>query len=66
MTYMLSYKYLDIDEVLETIANRPAMQHVVVTGRAAHRDLIELADTVSEVQSVKHAFENGIKSAKGD
>jgi cob(I)alamin adenosyltransferase len=65
LTYMLSYKYLDLDEVLETIANRPEMQHVIVTGRGAHRSLIEMADTVSEVQSVKHAFDNNIKAQKG-
>ncbi|GLX79246.1 cob(I)yrinic acid a,c-diamide adenosyltransferase [Thalassotalea insulae] len=65
LTYMLSYRYLDIDEVLSTIANRPEGQHVVVTGRAAHRRLIEMADTVSEVQSIKHAFEAGIKVQKG-
>ncbi|GHF79002.1 cob(I)yrinic acid a,c-diamide adenosyltransferase [Thalassotalea marina] len=65
LTYMLKYNYLDIDDVLETIANRPEGQHVVVTGRAAHRRLIEIADTVSEVQSIKHAFEAGIKVQKG-
>ncbi|MBO9490197.1 cob(I)yrinic acid a,c-diamide adenosyltransferase [Endozoicomonas sp. G2_1] len=65
LTYMLSYKYLDLDEVLAAIKNRPAHQHVVVTGRGAHRALIELADTVSEVQSIKHAFDNGIKAQQG-
>ncbi|GAA6203604.1 MULTISPECIES: cob(I)yrinic acid a,c-diamide adenosyltransferase [Thalassotalea] len=65
LTYMLSYKYLDLDEVLDAISNRPEGQHVVVTGRAAHRKLVEMADTVSEVQSIKHAFENGIKVQKG-
>lgn len=65
LTYMLSYRYLDIDEVLETIASRPEGQHVIVTGRAAHRRLVEMADTVSEVQSLKHAFDAGIKVQKG-
>lgn len=65
ITYMLSYKYLDTAEVLETIANRPPMQHVIITGRKCHRDVIEMADTVSEVQSVKHAFEAGVKAQKG-
>lgn len=65
LTYMLSYRYLDIDEVLECIANRPEGQHVIVTGRACHRRLIEMADTVSEVQSLKHAFDNGIQVQKG-
>jgi cob(I)alamin adenosyltransferase len=65
ITYMLTYKYLDMDEVLQALKNRPLMQHVIVTGRACHRDLIELADTVSEVQSIKHAFDNGVKAQKG-
>ncbi len=65
ITYMLSYKYLDLKEVLETLKNRPKNQHVLVTGRACHRELIELADTVSEVQSIKHAFESGVKAQKG-
>ena len=65
MTYMLSYKYLDLDEVIETIKNRPKHQHVIITGRACHTAIIDLADTVSEVQSIKHAFDNGIKAQKG-
>ena len=65
ITYMLTYKYLALEDVLSAIANRPAMQHVIVTGRACHREVIEMADTVSEVQSLKHAFDNGIKAQKG-
>ena len=65
LTYMITYKYLDLDEVLEAIRNRPKMQHVIVTGRACHRALIDLADTVSEVRPVKHAFDAGVKAQKG-
>ncbi len=65
LTYMLSYDYLDIDDVIETLESRPKMQHVVVTGRGAHRRLTELADTVSEVRNVKHAFNSGIKAQLG-
>jgi len=65
LTYMLSYKYLDLDDVIETLNNRPKHQHVIITGRACHRSIIEMADTVSEVQSIKHAFDNGIKAQKG-
>lgn len=65
LTYMLSYDYLDIDEVLNALANRPAMQSVIVTGRGAHRRLLEQADTVSEVKNIKHAFDAGIKAQKG-
>ncbi len=65
LTYMVSYGYIDLDEVMNAISGRPPMQSVIVTGRGAHRNLIELADTVSEVRNVKHAFENGIKARKG-
>ena len=62
LTYMVSYGYIDLDEVVEALNNRPKMQSVVITGRGAHRTLIEMADTVSEVKNVKHAFESGVKA----
>ncbi|MES3008499.1 MAG: cob(I)yrinic acid a,c-diamide adenosyltransferase [Pseudomonadota bacterium] len=65
LTYMLTYGYLDATEVLQTLANRPAHQHVIVTGRNANDGLMAIADTVSDVQDVKHAFNNGIKVQKG-
>ena len=65
LTYMVSYHYLDVERVLTALKNRPPMQHVIITGRACHRAIIELADTVSEVQPIKHAFEAGIKSQPG-
>ena len=65
ITYMVAYDYLDLDEVLEALVHRPAMQHVVITGRGCHRALLELADTVSEVKNVKHAFDAGIKAQQG-
>jgi len=65
LTYMITYKYLDLDEVISAIENRPVDQHLVITGRAAHRRLVELADTVSEVQPIKHAFSAGLKAQKG-
>lgn len=65
ITYMVTYKYIDLDEVLAALTARPKDQHVVITGRACHRAIIELADTVSEVRPVKHAFDNGIKAQKG-
>ena len=65
ITYMLTYKYIDLDEVLEVLSSRPKDQHVVITGRACHRAIIEIADTVSEVRSIKHAFDNGIQAQKG-
>ncbi|RKF20112.1 cob(I)yrinic acid a,c-diamide adenosyltransferase [Alginatibacterium sediminis] len=65
LTYMLSYDYIDVDEVIAYIQNRPREQSVVVTGRAAHRKLIEVADTVSEVRNVKHGFDSGLKARIG-
>ncbi|OUS33048.1 cob(I)yrinic acid a,c-diamide adenosyltransferase [Thalassotalea sp. 42_200_T64] len=65
ITYMVTYGYIDLDEVISALTNRPQNQHVIITGRACHRRLIELADTVSEVQSIKHAFDNGIKAQAG-
>ena len=65
LTYMLTYGYLDKESVLTTLKNRPESQHVIVTGRNASKELVELADTVSEVADTKHAFNAGIKVQKG-
>lgn len=65
LTYLLSYGYLDQQAVLDAIKARPPMQHVVVTGRGASPELLELADTVSEISDVKHAYRAGVKAQKG-
>jgi cob(I)alamin adenosyltransferase len=65
LTYLLSYKYLDSDLVLDALMNRPPMQHVIVTGRAASEALCALADTVSEIQDIKHAYRDGIQAQLG-
>lgn len=65
MTYMVTYGYIDLEEVVEALENRPSEQSVIITGRAAHRTLTDMADTVSEVRNVKHAFDSGIKVRKG-
>ncbi|QHB34395.1 cob(I)yrinic acid a,c-diamide adenosyltransferase [Yersinia canariae] len=65
LTYMVTYGYLSLDEVMAVLINRPKNQGVIITGRACHRDIIELADTVSELRPVKHAFDSGIKAQKG-
>ena len=64
LTYMLSFDYLDEASVLEAIRQRPDQQSVVVTGRGGGTALQELADTVSEVKEIKHAFRAGIKARK--
>ncbi|MFM2482575.1 cob(I)yrinic acid a,c-diamide adenosyltransferase [Celerinatantimonas sp. YJH-8] len=65
LTYMVNYDYIDLDEVIDVIQKRPEKMSVIITGRGAHRRLIEIADTVSEVQSRKHAFESGLKARQG-
>ncbi len=65
LTYLLTYKYLDNDKVLDVLQNRPVMQHVIVTGRAAPEALCEMADTVSKIDDVKHAYKSGIQAQKG-
>ena len=61
----LKYKYLDVDVVINDLLARPPMQHVVVTGRGAPPELIEIADTVTEMEVVKHAFKAGIGAQAG-
>ncbi|ALH99992.1 cob(I)yrinic acid a,c-diamide adenosyltransferase [Pseudomonas sp. FW306-02-F02-AA] len=61
----LKHGYLDLDQVLSDLQARPPMQHVVVTGRGAKPEMIELADTVTEMGMIKHAFQAGIKAQKG-
>jgi cob(I)alamin adenosyltransferase len=65
ITYMLSYKYLDEEKILSALANRPKSQSVVVTGRGGGSAIRELADTVSEIKDVKHAYRAGVKARKG-
>ncbi len=65
LTYMLGYKYLEQSIVLDAIAKRPAEQSVVVTGRGGGSGLRDIADTVSEVKEIKHAFKSGIKARPG-
>ncbi len=65
LTYMLSFDYLDKDEVMETIKNRPENQTVIVTGRGAITALRDMADTVSVIKDEKHAYTAGIKARQG-
>lgn len=65
LTYMIGFGYLDEQRVLEAIANRPAEQSVIVTGRGGGRALHEMADTIAKVKDIKHAFKAGIKARRG-
>ncbi|PHM38789.1 cob(I)yrinic acid a,c-diamide adenosyltransferase [Xenorhabdus innexi] len=65
LTYMVSYGYLELNDVLTALKQRPTSQSVIITGRGCHRELLEFADTVTEMRPVKHAFDAGIKAQKG-
>jgi len=61
----LKHRYLDVDTVIAALQQRPPMQHVVITGRGAPPQLIEIADTATEMMAVKHAFTASIRAQKG-
>jgi cob(I)alamin adenosyltransferase len=65
LNIVLRYGYLPLDEVLETLRNKPHGLHVVVTGRNAKEELIEAADLVTEMALVKHPFRAGVKAQAG-
>ncbi|GAA3537995.1 cob(I)yrinic acid a,c-diamide adenosyltransferase [Nocardioides daeguensis] len=64
-TYPINWGWVDVDDVVETLANRPGHQHVVITGRRADPKLVELADLVTEMTKVKHPMDVGQKGQKG-
>ncbi len=65
LNIVLRYDYIPLDDVLETLRNKPKDLHVVVTGRNAKEPLIELADLVTEMTQVKHPFRGGVKAQIG-
>ena len=65
VTYPIKWGWIDVDEVVATLRDRPGHQHVVITGRDAPPELIELADLVSEVVKVKHPMDAGIRAQQG-
>ena len=65
VTYVQNYGRHNMERVLETLPTRPPMQHVIVTGRAAPDALVEIADTVTDMTMVKHAFKAGVKAMPG-
>jgi cob(I)alamin adenosyltransferase len=65
ITYPINWGWIDIDDVVATIANRPEAVSVIVTGRDAPQAIIDVADTVTEMRSIKHAYERGIVAKKG-
>ena len=65
LNIVLRYDYLPVDEVLETLRNKPADTHVIITGRNAPEALIAMADLVTEMEQVKHPFKSGVKAQAG-
>lgn len=65
LTYMVSFDYLPLEEVLTALTNRPAHQSVIITGRGCHRDILDLADTITEMRPTRHAFDAGIQAQQG-
>jgi len=65
INYAISYGMLDAEKVAETLKQKPEMVHVILTGRNAHPKIVEVADTVTEMRQVKHAYEAGILAQRG-
>jgi cob(I)alamin adenosyltransferase len=65
LNIVLRYDYLPVDEIVAVLARRPEELHVIVTGRDAKPELVAIADTVTEMRAVKHAYEAGIKAQRG-
>jgi cob(I)alamin adenosyltransferase len=65
LNIVLRYDYLPLDEVLEVLRNKPRDLHVIVTGRNAKDELIEIADLVTEMTEIKHPFRSGVKAQAG-
>ena len=64
-TYCFTYGWLDLDEVLAALRERPPLQHVIITGRDAPQALIDFADLVTEMRAIKHPYREGVKAQKG-
>ncbi|WP_313295570.1 cob(I)yrinic acid a,c-diamide adenosyltransferase [Diaphorobacter sp.] len=65
ITYPLVYGWLPLEQVLETLAQRPRDVHVCLTGRRCPQEIIDVADTVTEMRLIKHAFQAGIPAQRG-
>ncbi len=65
INYAISYGMLDAARVVEGLKKKPEMVHVILTGRNAHPAIVDLADTVTEMRQVKHAYEKGVMAQRG-
>ncbi len=65
ISYAMTWDWIDVDDVADTLKNRPPKTSVILTGRDMHDKIIEVADTVTEMSNIKHAFDSGIVAKKG-
>jgi cob(I)alamin adenosyltransferase len=65
INYAISYGMLDPAKVADSLKKKPDMVHIILTGRNAHPTIVELADTVTEMRQVKHAYEKGVMAQRG-
>jgi len=65
LSIALKLKFLPVDDVVWQLQKRPRMQHVIVTGRAAPGELLDIADTVTDMREIKHAYKAGVRAQKG-
>ena len=65
INYAIGYKMLDPAKVVQTLKQKPEAVHVILTGRNAHPSIVEIADTVTEMKQVKHAYEKGVQAQRG-
>lgn len=65
ITYAINYGWIDIEDVVAAIRERPTHVSIVATGRRAPQGLIDVADTVTEMVKVRHAYDHGIRARRG-
>ena len=65
LTYLMTFNWLPVADVVTAIAGRPTHVNIIISGRDAPAELIELADTVTEMREVKHAYRQGIRAMRG-
>ena len=65
LTYAVSYDWIEIDDVIKALQEKPEMKHIIITGRDCHPKIIEVADLVTEMKLIKHPYKQGIAAQKG-
>lgn len=65
VTYPINWGWVDIDEVIDVLKRRPSKVNVIITGRDAPQEIVEVADTVTEMRKIKHAYDKGVMARRG-